>query len=80
MTKYVLDHFRWSLRDPIDPGPRPFPSDYHGLCPGFDLEVARRYTHDLHIPVMVSVIFCATVINDATELGLFHMLTMDVVI
>ncbi|KAJ8426667.1 hypothetical protein Cgig2_030086 [Carnegiea gigantea] len=52
-VEYVRDDFRWSLRDPTNPGPKPFPSDYHGLCPCFDLEVARRYAHDSHIPEMV---------------------------
>ncbi|KAJ8433988.1 hypothetical protein Cgig2_012681 [Carnegiea gigantea] len=40
-AEYVRDHFRWSLTNPIDPGPRPFSSDYHGLCSRFDLKVAR---------------------------------------
>ncbi|KAJ8426858.1 hypothetical protein Cgig2_006533 [Carnegiea gigantea] len=52
-AEYFRDHFRWSLRDPTDPGSRPLPSDYHILCPYFDLEVARRYAYDSHIPEMV---------------------------
>ncbi|KAJ8428285.1 hypothetical protein Cgig2_027417 [Carnegiea gigantea] len=45
-AEYVQDNFRWSLRDPSAPGPRPLPSDYHGLCRRFDLGVATRYAHD----------------------------------
>ncbi|KAJ8429572.1 hypothetical protein Cgig2_023778 [Carnegiea gigantea] len=78
-AEYVRDHFRWSLRDPMDPGPRPLPSNDHGLCPCFDLKVARRYAHDSHIPEMVSVIFYAIIIDDAAKLGLSRRLTMDVV-
>ncbi|KAJ8433058.1 LOW QUALITY PROTEIN: hypothetical protein Cgig2_020625 [Carnegiea gigantea] len=78
-AEYIQDHFRWSLRDPTDPGPRSLSSDYHSLCPRFDLKVARRYAHGSHIPEMVQVIFYAMVIDDAAELGLFHRLTMDVV-
>ncbi|KAJ8452514.1 hypothetical protein Cgig2_000103 [Carnegiea gigantea] len=33
----VRDHFRWSLRDPSDPGPRPLLLDHLGLYPRFDL-------------------------------------------
>ncbi|KAJ8430668.1 hypothetical protein Cgig2_033824 [Carnegiea gigantea] len=64
-TEYVCDHFRWSLKDPLNPGPKPLPTDYHGLCPRLDLEVLA--------------IFYAMVIDDAAELGLSHRLTMDVV-
>ncbi|KAJ8444099.1 hypothetical protein Cgig2_025100 [Carnegiea gigantea] len=32
-VEYVRERFRWSLRDPTDPGPRPLPSDYHGRWP-----------------------------------------------
>ncbi|KAJ8445629.1 hypothetical protein Cgig2_018570 [Carnegiea gigantea] len=78
-TKYVHDHFRWSLRDLTGPGPTLLPSDYHNLCPRFDLKVARRYAHDSHIPKMVLVIFYAMVIDYAAELGLSRRLTMDVV-
>ncbi|KAJ8423697.1 hypothetical protein Cgig2_003381 [Carnegiea gigantea] len=42
-AEYIHDHFRWSLRDLSDPGPRPLPSDNLGLCPRFDLGVATRY-------------------------------------
>ncbi|KAJ8420764.1 hypothetical protein Cgig2_030940 [Carnegiea gigantea] len=47
-TEYVRDHFRWSLRDPTDLGPRPLPSDYHGLCPhdAAELGLARRLIMD----------------------------------
>ncbi|KAJ8438046.1 hypothetical protein Cgig2_014175 [Carnegiea gigantea] len=78
--KAALVGLRWSsFEDPMDPGPRPLPSDDHGLCPRFDLAVARRYAHDSHIPEMVPVIFYAMVIDDAAELGLSCRLTMDVV-
>ncbi|KAJ8438935.1 hypothetical protein Cgig2_012830 [Carnegiea gigantea] len=56
----------YSLRDPSTLGPRPLPSDYHGLCPCFDLEVATRYARDSNIPEMVQIIFYAMVIDDAT--------------
>jgi len=79
VAECVCAHFPWSLRDPTDPSPRPLPSDYHGLCPRFDLEGARRYAHDSHIPEMVPVIFYAMVIDDTTKLGLSRRLTMDVV-
>ena len=61
------------------PWPRPLPSDYHNLCPRFDLEVARQYAHDSHLPEMVSIIFYTIVIDDVAELGLSCRLTMDVV-
>ncbi|KAJ8432305.1 hypothetical protein Cgig2_019234 [Carnegiea gigantea] len=78
-AEYIRDHFRWSSRDPTDPSPRPLPSNYRGLCPRFDLEVARRYAHDSHIPEMASVIFYSMVIDDAAKLGFSRRLTMDVV-
>ncbi|KAJ8431710.1 hypothetical protein Cgig2_005217 [Carnegiea gigantea] len=78
-TEYVRDHFRWALRDPSVPNPRPLPSDYHGLCPRFDLEVAMRYAHDSNILEMVSIIFYAMVINNTAELSLSCRLTMDCV-
>ncbi|KAJ8421365.1 hypothetical protein Cgig2_023575 [Carnegiea gigantea] len=53
VAEYICDHFRWSLRDPTDPVPWLLPSDYHGLCPRFDLEVVRRYAHDSHISEIV---------------------------
>jgi len=78
-AEYVHDHFRWSLRDPMDPSPRPLPSDYHSLCPHLDLKVAKLYGHDSHIPEMVPTIFYAMVIDDVAELRLSRRLTMDVV-
>ncbi|KAJ8438374.1 LOW QUALITY PROTEIN: hypothetical protein Cgig2_006292 [Carnegiea gigantea] len=60
-TEYVRDNFRWALRGPSAPGPRPLPLDYRGLCPRFDLEA----------------IFYAMVVDDAAELGLSRRLTMD---
>jgi len=79
-AEYIRDHFRWSWRDPTDPGPRLLLSYYHGLCPCFGLEVARQYAHDSHITEMVPVIFYAMVIDYSAKLGLFCRLTMDVVI
>ncbi|KAJ8428979.1 hypothetical protein Cgig2_009787 [Carnegiea gigantea] len=66
--------------DPSGPSPRPLPSDYHGLCPRFDLEVVRRYAHNSNLSKMVPAIVYAMVIDDATELGLSCRLTMDVFI
>ncbi|KAJ8433871.1 hypothetical protein Cgig2_021254 [Carnegiea gigantea] len=68
-AEYVRDHFRWSLRDPSAPGPMSLPSDCHGLCPHFDLEVATRYARDSNTSEMVQIIFYAMVIDDAAELG-----------
>ncbi|KAJ8427838.1 LOW QUALITY PROTEIN: hypothetical protein Cgig2_029755 [Carnegiea gigantea] len=79
-TEYVHDHFRRALRDPSALSPRLLPSDYHGLCPRFDLRVAPRYAHDSNTPKMVQIIFYAMVIDDATELGLSHRITMDCMI
>ncbi|KAJ8426094.1 hypothetical protein Cgig2_006575 [Carnegiea gigantea] len=76
-AEYVRDHFQWSLTDPTDPGPRPLPSDYHGPCPRFDLEMARRYAHDSYIPEIVQKVFYAMVIDDAAESGLSQRLAMD---
>ena len=45
-AEYIRDHFRWLLRDPLDPSPRPLPSDYLGLCPHFDHGVPTRYARD----------------------------------
>ncbi|KAJ8446957.1 hypothetical protein Cgig2_006585 [Carnegiea gigantea] len=53
-VEYVQDNFRWALREPLAPGPRPLPSDYHDLYPCFDLGVVTRYAHDSNIPEMVS--------------------------
>ncbi|KAJ8419790.1 LOW QUALITY PROTEIN: hypothetical protein Cgig2_010901 [Carnegiea gigantea] len=74
VVEYIRDNFQWALREPLAPGPRPLPSNYRGLCPRFDLEVAMRYAHDSHIPEMV--IFYAMVVANAAELGLSHQLTM----
>jgi len=76
-AEYIQDNFRWALREPSAPSPRPLPSDYHGLCPRFDLGVAMRYAHDSHIPKMVQIIFYTMVVDDAAELGLSRRLTMD---
>ncbi|KAJ8445074.1 LOW QUALITY PROTEIN: hypothetical protein Cgig2_022594 [Carnegiea gigantea] len=56
-AEYVRDHFQWALRDPSTPSPRLLPSDYHGLCPRFELGVATRYAHDYNTPEMVQIIF-----------------------
>ncbi|KAJ8431149.1 hypothetical protein Cgig2_026746 [Carnegiea gigantea] len=77
--EYACDHFRWALRDPLAPGPRLLLSDYHGLCPRFDLGAAARYAHDSNTPEMVQIIFYAMVIDDAAKLGLSRRLTMDCV-
>ncbi|KAJ8431067.1 hypothetical protein Cgig2_017063 [Carnegiea gigantea] len=69
VTEYVCDHFRWLLRDPMDPGPRPLLMDYHGLCPHFDLEVARRYAHDYYIPEMVQIVFYAMAYHGVYDVG-----------
>ncbi|KAJ8422560.1 hypothetical protein Cgig2_005758 [Carnegiea gigantea] len=76
---YVRDNFRWALKEPSAPGPKPLPSDYHGLCLRFDLGVATRYAHDSNILEMVQIIFYAMVIDDAAKLGLSRRLTMDCV-
>ncbi|KAJ8428107.1 hypothetical protein Cgig2_025449 [Carnegiea gigantea] len=65
--------------DPLDPGLQPLTTDYHDRCRRFDLEVARRYVHDSNLLEMVLAILYAMVIHDATELGLSHKLTMDIV-
>ena len=52
-AEYVHDNFRCTLRDPSVPGPRPHPSDYHDLCPRFNLGVAMQYAHDSNTLEMV---------------------------
>jgi len=79
VAKYVRDSFRWALREPSTPGPRPLPPDYHCLCSRFDLGVVMRYAHDSNIPEMAQIIFYVMVIDDATELGLSRRLMMDCV-
>ncbi|KAJ8423581.1 LOW QUALITY PROTEIN: hypothetical protein Cgig2_002910 [Carnegiea gigantea] len=79
VAEYVRDNFRWSLREPLAPGPRLLHLDYHGLCPPFDFEAAMQNAHDSNISGMVQVIFYAMVIDDAAELGLSCRLTMDCV-
>ncbi|KAJ8423203.1 hypothetical protein Cgig2_015226 [Carnegiea gigantea] len=54
--KSALVGLRW---DPLAPGPRLLPPDYHGRCPCFDLEVATRYARDSNTPEMVPIIFYA---------------------
>ncbi|KAJ8442131.1 LOW QUALITY PROTEIN: hypothetical protein Cgig2_011321 [Carnegiea gigantea] len=56
-AEYIRDHFRWSLRDRSALGLRPLPSDYHGLCPRFDLKVATQYTHDSNTLEVVQIGF-----------------------
>jgi len=77
---YVRDRFRWTSKDPSDPGPGPLPSNYHDLCPHFDLEVAGQYANESNLLDMVPAIFYAMVIDYATKLGLSCRLTMDVMI
>ncbi|KAJ8432240.1 hypothetical protein Cgig2_007641 [Carnegiea gigantea] len=77
VAKYIRDDFRWVLRDPLAPGLRPLPSDYHSLYSHIDLEAVTWYARDSNIPEMVPIIFYAMVIDDAAELGLSHRLTMD---
>ena len=69
-AEYIRDNFRWALREPSAPGPRPLPLDYHGLCPHFDLGAAMRYVYDSHIPEMVQAIFYTMVVDNANEMGL----------
>jgi len=71
-AEHVRDHFHWSLQDPSASGPQPLPTDYHGLCTRFDLEVVRRYAYDSNLPEMVPAILYAIVIDDAVELGLSY--------
>ncbi|KAJ8438014.1 hypothetical protein Cgig2_029995 [Carnegiea gigantea] len=78
-AEYIHDHFRWALRDPSAPGPRPLLLNYHGLCPRFDLGVATQYAHDSNTTEMVQIIFYVIVIDDAAELGLSCRLTIDCV-
>ncbi|KAJ8429213.1 hypothetical protein Cgig2_012341 [Carnegiea gigantea] len=47
-AEYIRDHFRWSLRDPSAPGPRPLPLDYQGLCSRFELGEATPFTQAYH--------------------------------
>ncbi|KAJ8423976.1 hypothetical protein Cgig2_008751 [Carnegiea gigantea] len=68
-TEYVCDHFRWSLRDPSAPGPRSLPLDYHGLCPHFDLEVAKQYARDSNTPEMVQIIFYTMAYHGLRDMG-----------
>ncbi|KAJ8425915.1 hypothetical protein Cgig2_033856 [Carnegiea gigantea] len=77
VAKYIRDNFRWALREPSAPSPKPLPLDYRSLCPHFDLRVATRYAHNSHVPKMVQATFYAMVVDDAAELGLSHRLTMD---
>ncbi|KAJ8428869.1 hypothetical protein Cgig2_010811 [Carnegiea gigantea] len=79
VAEYVRDNFRWALRDPSAPGPRPLPSDYHSLCPRFYLGVVTRYAYDSNTQEMVQIIFYGMVIDDVTELGIPRRLTMDFV-
>jgi len=65
-----------ALRDLSAPVPRTLTSDYHGLCPRFDLGVATRYAHDSNSTEMVQIIFYTMVIDDAIELGISCRLTM----
>ncbi|KAJ8431006.1 hypothetical protein Cgig2_025688 [Carnegiea gigantea] len=62
---------------PVGLSPRPLISDYHGLCPRFDLWVAMRYARDSNTLEMVQIIFYVMVIDDAAELGLSRRLTID---
>ncbi|KAJ8450529.1 LOW QUALITY PROTEIN: hypothetical protein Cgig2_020166 [Carnegiea gigantea] len=71
-TEYIRDHFRWSLKDPTDPGPRPFPSDYHGLC----LILTSRWRGFLHPRDGADNLLRH---DDAIELGLLRRLIMDYV-
>ncbi|KAJ8428791.1 hypothetical protein Cgig2_009976 [Carnegiea gigantea] len=79
-AKYVHDHFRWSLRDPSAPGPKPLSSNYRGLYSRFDLRVATQYGHDSNISEIVQIIFSAMVIDEAAVLSLSRRLAMDCVI
>ncbi|KAJ8452431.1 hypothetical protein Cgig2_000020 [Carnegiea gigantea] len=80
VAEYVRHHFRCPLRDPSDPGPRPLPSEYLGVCPRFDLGVATRYGLDSNTPEIVQIIFYAIVIDNAAELGFSRRLIVDCVI
>ncbi|KAJ8439391.1 hypothetical protein Cgig2_021805 [Carnegiea gigantea] len=68
------------MREPSDSGLLPLLSNYHSLCPRFDLEVATQYAPDSHISEMVQIIFYAMVINDAARLGLSRRSAMDCVL
>ena len=78
-AEYVRYHFQWALRDPSTFDPRSLTSDYHGLCPRFDLRVSTRYALYSNTLEMVQIVFYAMVIDDSTELGLSRRLIMDCV-
>ena len=76
-AEYVRDTFRWPLREALAQHLNLLPADYHGLCPGFDLDVATQYAQDSNIPEMMQVIFYAIVVNDIVELGVTCRLTAN---
>ncbi|KAJ8451345.1 hypothetical protein Cgig2_014117 [Carnegiea gigantea] len=69
----------YKRRHPSTPGPRLLPSDYHDLCPHFDLGVATRYARGSNTPEMMQKIFYVMVIDNAAKLGLSRRLNMDCV-
>ncbi|KAJ8435893.1 LOW QUALITY PROTEIN: hypothetical protein Cgig2_010926 [Carnegiea gigantea] len=71
MALYMLGNFEWYRKEVVFP-PRPLPSDYEELCPGFVLAAAEEYAWDYEVPELPYVVFLAMLLNDGVKLGILH--------
>ena len=68
IADYVRESFVWRWRRALCL-PRPFPEDFHALCPRFLLSESEGATADFWLPKMVQAIFYAMLLNKAVKMG-----------
>jgi len=71
MALFVLGNFEWYCREATFL-PRPLPSNYDELCPGFVLAEAEEYARDYEVSKLPQVVFLAMLLNDAVKLDVLR--------